>query len=90
MIDQVGVINQTLDASLSESASGLSTSYSFNYSVIDDIVVNFQTILDFNVIYQFSIAQDMSLYWPSDSSIKISLDYSTDYDQICIIYLIQP
>ena len=90
MIDQIGVTNQTLDVSFSESASDLSTSYSFKFSVIDDIVVNFQIIPDFNVIYQYSLAQDMSSYWPSDSSIEISLNYSSYYDKICIIYLIQP
>ena len=85
MIDQIGVTNQTLDVLLSELVSGLSTSYSFSYSIIDDIVVNFQIIPNFNVIYQYSIAQDMSSYWPSESSIKISLHYSSDYDKICII-----
>ena len=85
MIDQVGVTNQTLDVSLSESASGLSSNYSFNYSVIDNMVVNFLKIPDFNVSDHYSITQNLNSYWPPDSSIKISLDYPSEYDRICVI-----
>ena len=84
-LEQVGLVNQTLNVVLSEINSGLSTNYTQLYSVIDDIVTTFQTIPNFDVNYEDSVSQNLTSYCPAESSFIISLTYPSEFDKVCLI-----